>query len=72
MLNGASYEPAQPTEQTFADVPLDTWYAKWVQGAYDSGLITACQIAPDLRFCPTEPLSRGLAAYVMVQAKGLR
>jgi len=72
MLNGAAYEPAQPTQQTFADVPLETWYANWVQAAYDAGLLTACQTTPELRFCPNDPLTRALAAYMMVQAKGLR
>ena len=71
MLNGAAYEPAQSTQQTFVDVSLDAWYAKWVQAAYDAGLLTACQTTPDIRFCPSDPLSRALAAYMMVQAKGL-
>jgi len=71
MFRGSTYEPPQPAEQTFADVPLEAWYAKWVQAAYDAGLITACQTTPDLRFCPDGPLTRALAAYMMVQAKGL-
>ena len=71
MLNGASYEPPQPTQQTFADVPLDVWYAKWVQAAYVAGLIPACQTSPALRICPNDPLTRAMAAYMMVQAKGL-
>jgi hypothetical protein len=71
MLNGSTYDPAQPATQTFSDVPLDSWYAKWVQAAYDAGLLTACQTTPDIRFCPSDPLSRALAAYMMVQAKGL-
>jgi len=71
MLRGASYDPPQPTQQTFTDVPLEAWYAKWVQAAYDAGLITACQATPDMRFCPDGPLTRALAAYMMVHAKGL-
>jgi hypothetical protein len=71
MLNGADYQPAQPSQQAFADVPLDAWYARWVVAAYDAGLITACQSSPELRFCPDDPLTRALAAYMMVQAKGL-
>jgi len=71
MLRGASYEPPQPSQQTFVDVPLEAWYAKWVQAAYDAGLITACLTSPELRFCPDGPLSRRLAAYMMVRAKGL-
>jgi hypothetical protein len=71
MLNGANFEPPQPTQRTFTDVPLDAWYAKWVQSAYEAGLIPTCQTAPDLRFCPDDPLSRAMAAYMMVKAKGL-
>ena len=71
VLNGATFDPPQPGGQTFSDVPLDAWYAKWVQAAYGAGLITACQSTPELRFCPDDPLTRALAAYMMVQAKGL-
>jgi len=70
MLNGASFEPPQPSQQAFSDVGLETWYAKWVQAAYDAGLIKACGTGP-LRFCPNDPLTRGLAAYMMAQAKRL-
>ena len=71
MLNGAGFEPPQPTRQTFADVSLDTWYARWVEAAYDAALIEPCQIAPELRFCPNDPLTRALAAFMMVRAKGI-
>jgi hypothetical protein len=71
MLRGANYEPPLPSQQTFADVPLDAWYAKWAQAAYDAGLLTPCRTSPELRFCPNDPLTRALAAHMMVQAKGL-
>ncbi len=69
MLHGSTYVPPQPTEQIFVDVPLDTWYAKWVHAAYADGLLLACQTDP-LAFCPNDPLNRAWAAYMMVQAKG--
>jgi len=72
MLQGANFDPPQPTQQTFAELPLDTWYAKWVQAGYDAGLLTPCQTTPEMRFCPSDPLTRALAAYRMVRAKGLR
>jgi hypothetical protein len=71
MLNGAGFEPAQPTQQPFADVPLDAWYAKWAKAAVDADLIDPCQTSPDLRFCPNDPLTRALAGDMMVRAKGL-
>jgi hypothetical protein len=70
MLNGPQYEPPAP-EGIFADVPIDAWYAKWVEPAYELGLIEACQVEPELRYCPTDPLTRAVAAYMMVQAKGI-
>jgi len=71
MLNGASFDPPQPTETTFSDVPLEAWYARWVHAAYTAGLIQPCQTSPELRYCPEDPLTRAVAAYMMVRAKGL-
>jgi hypothetical protein len=70
MLHGPDYEPPAP-QGIFADVPLDAWYAKWVEPAYEAGLIEPCQMEPQLEYCPMEPLTRAVAAYMMVQAKGL-
>jgi len=71
MLNGADFVPPTPTVQTFADVPLQAWYAGWVQAAYGAGLIEACETTPELRFCPDDPLTRAIAAHMMVRAKNL-
>ena len=71
MLNGPTFVPPPPASQTFSDVPLDAWYAGWAQAAYDAGLIQACAVTPELRFCPDEPLTRAVAAYMMVRAKEL-
>jgi len=70
MLNGPDFTPLQPTAARFADVPLDTWYAPWVHAADDAGLILPCATEPDRRFCPEDPLTRSMAAYMMIQAKG--
>jgi hypothetical protein len=70
MLNGPEYEPPPPMG-IFADVPIDAWYAKWVEPAYELGLIEPCQEEPELRYCPLDPLTRAVAAYMMVKAKGL-
>ncbi|MCH7586517.1 MAG: DUF4832 domain-containing protein [Chloroflexi bacterium] len=69
MLNGADYLPPEPLG-IFADVALDFWGADWIEAAYNIGLILVCGENP-LRFCPDEPLTRAMAAYMMVQAKGL-
>ena len=70
MLYGPDYFPPDPTEQVFADVSLNVWYAKWVHAANDAGLVLPCQESPELLFCPNDGLSRDVAAYMMVQAKG--
>ncbi len=70
MMHGIDYVPPDPTG-IFIDVPVTEWYAKWVEAAHNAGLIEPCQTSPEMRFCPNDPLSRGLGAYMMVQAKGL-
>jgi hypothetical protein len=70
MMHGTDFAPPTPTG-IFTDVPLDAWYADWVEAAYLAGLIPACSSDPVLRFCPQDPLDRAMAAYMMVQAKGM-
>lgn len=70
MLNGIDYDPPAPSG-IFADVPNDYWGARWIEAAYNAGLIPACQTSPELHFCPYDALDRAMAAHMMVQAKGL-
>jgi hypothetical protein len=70
ILNGADYVPPDPTG-IFVDVSVDYWGAKWIEAAFNAGLIPACETEPELRFCPGDPLDRAMAAYMMVRAKGL-
>jgi hypothetical protein len=70
MLNGAEYLPPPPVG-LFVDAPVDFWGAKWIEAAYNQGIIPACASEPELRFCPEDPLDRAMAAYMMAQAKGL-
>jgi hypothetical protein len=70
MLYGTDYVPPDP-QGIFNDVPLDWWGTKWIEAAYNAGLIPACETTPELRFCPDGPLDRAMGAYMMVQAKGL-
>jgi hypothetical protein len=70
MLHGTDYLPSAP-QGIFADVSPQAWYADWVEAAYDALLIEPCQREPQLLFCPEDPLLREVAAFVMVQAKGL-
>jgi hypothetical protein len=70
MMHGADYVPPDP-QGIFTDVSLDWWGIKWVEAAYEAGLIPACESDPELKFCPNDPLDRAMGAYMMVKAKGL-
>jgi hypothetical protein len=70
MVAGATAEPLQPEAQIFNDVPLDVWYARWVNAAYHAGIIQPCSEAPNLQFCPNKALTRAEAAYMLAHAKG--
>jgi PKD repeat protein len=69
MLHGADYTPSSASG-LFNDAPIDSWSTKWLEAAFIAGILPACQESP-LQICPEGPLTRGLAAYMMVQAKGL-
>ena len=71
MLNGAAYIPPDP-KGIFMDVAPGFWGEKWIEAAYEAGLIPACETSPELKFCPDDPLDRAMAATMMVQAKGLQ
>jgi hypothetical protein len=71
MMHGADYVPPDPIG-LFADVPIEAWYADWAEAAYNEGIIPACQTEPEMLFCPEDSLDRAMAAYMMVQAKGLQ
>ncbi len=71
MLRGVEYQPP-PAQGIIADVPITAWYAKWVEAAYYAGLMPSCRVALGYKaYCPEEPLTRAMAAYMMVLAKGL-
>ncbi|MBN1264814.1 MAG: right-handed parallel beta-helix repeat-containing protein, partial [Anaerolineales bacterium] len=70
LLMGKDYKPAL-VEGLFADVPLEEWYAPWMEEAYRQGLLDPCLEEPEMRICPEEPLSRAEAAVIMARAQGL-
>jgi hypothetical protein len=70
MINGADFEPP-PAKGYFKDVDPEKWYAKWVDAAWEAGIIEPCATAPDLLFCPEDPLTRAGAASMMVKSLGL-
>jgi hypothetical protein len=70
MRNGKDFAPP-PAQGLFADVPLQAWYAPWIEEAYRQGILDPCQRDPQLLACPEEPLDRASAAVMMVRAKEL-
>jgi hypothetical protein len=69
MLNGPDYVPPDPTG-LFGDIPVEAWFARWAEAAYEASLIEPCGTSP-LRYCPEDGLTRAVAAHMMVRAKGL-
>ena len=70
MMHGVNYVPPAASG-IFADVDKNYWGEKWIEAAYNAGLIPACQTGAQLQFCPDDALDRAMAATMMVQAKGL-
>jgi hypothetical protein len=71
MMYGSDYVPPAP-KGYFADVDPELWYAKWVDAAWEAGIAEPCGTEPELLFCPKDGLTRAVAAYMMVQAKGIQ
>lgn len=70
ILHGPDYVPPTPLG-IFEDVVPSMWYAKWVEAAYNDGLINACETTPQLRICPEDLVSRGEMARILVTALGI-
>jgi hypothetical protein len=73
MKYGSSYTPPPATGTLFADMTNPNYYATpWAEQAYKDGLIPSCGTSGGKpKICPKALVSRGLAAYMIVQAKGL-
>src|SRR3990170_655460 len=69
MMYGRDFLPPD-AQGVFGDVPREYWAASWVEAATKVGLIPPCQAEPPL-FCPDAPLTRAMAAFMLVQAKGI-
>jgi glucose/arabinose dehydrogenase len=73
MKYGANYQPPAATGTLFSDMTDPNYYAtKWAEKAYSDGLLPACGTSGGKPlFCPSELVTRGLGAYVIVRAKNL-
>jgi len=57
-----------PSTPSFADVPLDHPYFKWIEALQASGITAGC--SPE-NFCPNAPLTRAQMAVFLAKALGL-
>ena len=73
MKYGIDYSPPPATGTLFADMTDVNYFATpWAEQAYKDGLIPECGTSGGRpMFCPRTPVTRGLAAYMIVRAKGL-
>jgi hypothetical protein len=73
MKYGTAYTPPPATGTMFADMTVTSYYAtSWAEQAYTDGLIPNCGTSGGKPlFCPKDPASRGLGAYMIVRAKSL-
>lgn len=65
-IHGASIHPPQPLVQTFADVQLSEWFAKWTDALWLDGFTAGCGIDP-LIFCPAEVHNRAEASVFVLR-----
>jgi predicted outer membrane repeat protein len=73
MKYGEGYRPPAATGAVFADMTNPSYFATaWAEQAYADGLIPPCGTSGNKpKICPKDPVSRGLAAYIIVRAKNL-
>ena len=64
--HGAGYQPPAATG-TFADVPADHPFARWIEQLAREGVTAGCSTSP-LRYCPEDPVTRGQMAVFLVRA----
>jgi Metallo-peptidase family M12/S-layer homology domain len=61
---GSSHVPPSPTG-VFADVPMANGFARWIEELYADGITGGCLTNP-LRYCPSDPVTRGQMAVFLV------
>jgi M6 family metalloprotease-like protein len=66
---GNSYSPP-PATGLFADVPIDTWAANWIEQLYTEGITTGCGTAP-LLYCPDGDITRAEVAVFLARTFNL-
>ena len=65
-LEGRGPDASTATENRFADVTSDYWWAGYVERLADLGIINGCSNEPKL-FCPDEPIKRSQMATMIMR-----
>jgi hypothetical protein len=52
----------------FTDVPLNVYYANWVEQLYADGVTGGCSVSP-LKYCPSSKVTRAQMAVFLLKAK---
>jgi len=66
---GETYVPP-PATGVFADVPVGSFAAAWIEDLYARGVTAGCNLVP-LLYCPESPNTRGQMAVFIVRTFGL-
>jgi hypothetical protein len=64
-LHGAAFVPPAAVG-LFADVPIGSPFAPWVEALFNQGITAGCGVAP-LRFCPSDPVTRGQLSVLLLR-----
>ncbi len=68
-LLGSGYVPP-PAVGIFADVPVGSFAADWIEDLYNRNITGGCAVNP-LRYCPSNPVTRGQMAVFLTKTFSL-
>jgi hypothetical protein len=63
-MYGAAYDPPNPSQQTFGDVPLNHQYAEWIYDLAARGITSGCGGG---NYCPDGPVTREQMAVFLLK-----
>jgi hypothetical protein len=66
--HGPGYVPPTPTQQTFADVPLNSPFASWIYQLAAEGITGGCATNP-AQYCPDDSVTRGQTAVFLLRGE---
>ncbi|MFY9552034.1 MAG: DUF1800 family protein [Thermoanaerobaculia bacterium] len=64
--HGSFYLPPPATGTIFADVPVASFAADWIEQLYAEGVTGGCATGPP-RYCPSNPVTRGQMAVFLLK-----